>query len=381
VGFIDRPKLIWWRKAFFQIHLWTGVVIGLYVIAISLSGSILVFQREFENDAPRLNPHAVTSLPNYDAIVAAAVHAHPNDPLESIDLRSRERRIVPVELKSPAGTRIVYVDATTFQIVHDGVLQQEHRVTQFLMSLHNELLGGRNGATVNGVCGILLFTTSFTGLILWWPGKNNWKRALKVKWNARWVRLNWDLHSVFGFWALLFVAMWGITGAYFIWPQQVRSAVSMFAPMSHFRERPSTWNLGDPIQPVSTFIASAQQRYPQSQLAYVYLDVYRPGGAVKVFLSHDPAQSLAMNEDVVSFQPATMEVLSDVSTAKLTFPERLSLAVYSIHFGDFAGRFGKILWCLIGLIPAALSLTGYLMWWNRVLKKWTTSKLNQLTNQ
>lgn len=131
----------------------------------------------------------------------------------------------------------------------------------------------------------------------------------------------------------------------------------------------SDFNTDQPVQPVQAFIKSATSMYPDSQLAYVYIDVYRPQGAVKVFLSRDPEQSLTWMEDVVAFHPATLEVLSDISTSKLNAVERVSLALYSIHFGDFGGLTVKVFWCIIGLVPALLTVTRYLMWWNRVLKK------------
>jgi uncharacterized iron-regulated membrane protein len=44
------------------------------------------------------------------------------------------------------------------------------------------------------------------------------------------------------------------------------------------------------------------------------------------------------------------------------------MASYSIHFG---GTWSKMAWVVLGLAPAALVVTRYLMWWNRVLsKKW-----------
>ena len=35
------------RKILFQIHLWTGIGVGLYVVAICVTGSMLVFRQEF----------------------------------------------------------------------------------------------------------------------------------------------------------------------------------------------------------------------------------------------------------------------------------------------------------------------------------------------
>ncbi len=41
----------------------------------------------------------------------------------------------------------------------------------------------------------------------------------------------------------------------------------------------------------------------------------------------------------------------------------------TLHFGRAFGPWVKALWVLLGLVPAALAVTGALMWWNRVLRK------------
>src|SRR5580704_3651982 len=43
---LRRPRSLWLRKALFQVHLWTGVALGLYVFVISVSGSAIVFRNE-----------------------------------------------------------------------------------------------------------------------------------------------------------------------------------------------------------------------------------------------------------------------------------------------------------------------------------------------
>ncbi len=48
MGFIDKPQQLWWRKAIFQIHLWVGIVLCLYLVVIALTGSMLVFREEIE---------------------------------------------------------------------------------------------------------------------------------------------------------------------------------------------------------------------------------------------------------------------------------------------------------------------------------------------
>src|ERR1700721_3080483 len=43
---VESPQHLWLRRAMFQIHLWSGIALGLYVVVISLSGSAAVFNRE-----------------------------------------------------------------------------------------------------------------------------------------------------------------------------------------------------------------------------------------------------------------------------------------------------------------------------------------------
>lgn len=369
MGFIDRPQMMGWRKALFQVHLWAGVAVALYILAISVSGSILVYQRDLQDDAPRLADDHGTASTRFDQTVAVAQARYPGEPLVDIDLRTWNRRVVPVGLKAGGRERIVYVDSATQRIVGNEILQARHPVLQFLEDLHNELAAGRSGAVVNGIGGFLLTLMSITGIVLWWPGKKNWKRAVKVKWDARWARLNWDLHSAFGFWTVVLIAMWGITGAYFIFPQPFQRGIAHFSSMAHMQEKESHWRTSQGVRGPDAYIHKAQQLYPDAQLAYFFMNTGQDGGVVKVFLSRNPAQSLTILEDVVSFDPATLEVLSDISTRNLTPGEKLSLAVYSIHFGDFGGQPIKFLWCVLGLTPALLTVTGLIMWWNRVLKK------------
>src|SRR5580704_12249928 len=48
-----RPQNIWLRKALFQVHLWTGIGLGLYVLLMSVSGSALIFRRELAGSFAR----------------------------------------------------------------------------------------------------------------------------------------------------------------------------------------------------------------------------------------------------------------------------------------------------------------------------------------
>jgi uncharacterized iron-regulated membrane protein len=45
---LHHPESLWVRKAFFHIHLWVGVGVGLYILLMSISGSMIVYRNELE---------------------------------------------------------------------------------------------------------------------------------------------------------------------------------------------------------------------------------------------------------------------------------------------------------------------------------------------
>jgi uncharacterized iron-regulated membrane protein len=54
------------------------------------------------------------------------------------------------------------------------------------------------------------------------------------------------------------------------------------------------------------------------------------------------------------------QVMSD-----LPLTEKLLLMAAPLHFGNYGGIFLKILYCFLGIMPAILSITGFLIWRKR----------------
>ena len=53
---LHQPQSVWFRRVLFQVHLWTGIGVGLYVFMISVTGSAVVFRNEIylNLDIPRI---------------------------------------------------------------------------------------------------------------------------------------------------------------------------------------------------------------------------------------------------------------------------------------------------------------------------------------
>jgi uncharacterized iron-regulated membrane protein len=63
---------------------------------------------------------------------------------------------------------------------------------------------------------------------------------LQVNWCAKFPRINWDLHSAFGFWCFPFVFLWGISGLYFAFPQVFSIALAV-DPSDRFTDQGLFW--------------------------------------------------------------------------------------------------------------------------------------------
>jgi uncharacterized iron-regulated membrane protein len=48
---LQHPEKLWAHRLIFHIHLWVGMLAGLYIFLMSLSGSMVVFRNELENSA------------------------------------------------------------------------------------------------------------------------------------------------------------------------------------------------------------------------------------------------------------------------------------------------------------------------------------------
>jgi uncharacterized iron-regulated membrane protein len=306
---LRRPQTTWLRKAFFQIHLWSGLILGLYIAVVCVSGSAVVFRNDI-----------------YDVLVAKLLVTPQGQPLSHDQLEMVLRRTYPgfaIRELRPGRDRdeaseVVLARGTSelSRLVNPytgedrgPAISQWFRVMRWVSDLHGNLLLGPNGMSWNSIGGGLTALLCLTGLVVWWPGVANWRRNLVMRRGVGWKRMNWDLHSAVGFWSFALVFMWGTTGFYFVYPQPFRAAIEIFTPINP----PRLQSASQPAPSFSTGTGPRRRRRPLTL-----------GG----------------------------KILRDFS---------------SLHYGNFGGWPLKALWVLLGFVPVALLGSALIMWWNRVL--------------
>ena len=238
---VRQPQNMWLRRALFQVHLWTGLAIGLYIVVLSVTGSVLVYRNELDRAFATKRPvyDADAKRLTTDEMRAAAEKAYPGWQITRIgDRITRRNPTIEVWVERGADKKERLFNPYTGTDLGDSVTQGEYFVL-WLARLHDELLFDRPGRWWNGMLSLVMTVLVVTGLVVWWPGSSRWKRSLQIKWSSGWRRFNWDLHSALGFYLFLFMLMWGISGFYLGVPEPFSNFVdSISDPDAFLGERP-----------------------------------------------------------------------------------------------------------------------------------------------
>jgi len=235
------PQTLRVRRAVFQIHLWTGLGIGLYLLMICLTGSVLVYRNEIYrafSPEPVIVAGSGESL-TPETLTEAAQRVYPDHDVTDVRTGDTPQHAVEISLRDDGETIRRLFHPYTGEDLGDP-LPVGYRVSAWMLDLHDNLLGGRTGRKINGIGAFSFIVLAVTGIFVWWPGVRSWRRSLTIDTKANWRRLNWNLHSAFGFWSMPFVLMWGITGVYLAVPEWFQATVNYFDPF-------------DPSNPVDRF--------------------------------------------------------------------------------------------------------------------------------
>lgn len=231
-GVVRRPQSLWLRKAIFQVHLWTGIAVGLYIFVVSVTGSVLVFRVELSRafTQPPITLKVSGNPLSEAALKDFAQRAYPDYRATQVFINKRyPNQAAEVWVERNRRTKQRLFNPYTGEDLGPSVTLGFRTVSWFL-DLHDNLLAGETGRLVNGIGGLLLTLLCLTGAIIWWPGIRNWQRGLLLRWRVSWKRLTWDLHNVVGFWTLVLVLMWAFTGVYLVFQQKFAAVVDYLQP-------------------------------------------------------------------------------------------------------------------------------------------------------
>jgi uncharacterized iron-regulated membrane protein len=367
------------RKVWLDVHLWLGLVLGLFLSIFGLTGSILVFHVEINElvnpgmltvaapDPPSAyKPLAKLFQAGKQAMPASAVHTFADYP-RNAEAALKMHFTQPLAEGCSASWE-VYVNPYTAEVTGKRLMSTPDSLFPktfigFVFELHYALCMGEDiGYKVVGLMGALLIISVLTGLIVWWPLTGKWLKALTIKWKASAERLNFDLHKTFGFYSTLILLPVLFSGVYMDVPENVVPVLELFSPVTYrygFQSKPQD----KPPITMAEAVAIAEQRYPEGRPDWIY-GISTPTSTYTVCKDGvQAAGSLIHRRCVVidQYSGAILDV-DDPSDRKATAGEIFTHWQWPLHSGQAFGWTGRILVFLSGLACPVLFVTGFIRW-------------------
>ena len=196
-------------------HLYLGLISGLVVVIVSLSGALYVFEEE-GRDAWQYNYFHVAKTGgerlSLQQLSDTVKKYYPGDKITLISFKEKADAAYIVSTKN---RKLISMNPYTGEIT--GVREAKADFFSVVLDLHRTLLLGNIGKEIIKWNVLIFFVMCLSGLYLWWPRqKRFWAKALRINFKTKnRKRLNWDLHSVLGFYAVLVLSLIAFTGMFF----------------------------------------------------------------------------------------------------------------------------------------------------------------------
>lgn len=371
------------RHALLRLHRWLGLVLAGFLVLAGTTGSLLAFHHEIDAaltpDLHRVTPQAIRA--SLDDIATRIEARHPQlavgyfvftpDPASSI------RAVMNTRVAADAGRldrdaarpSEVYVDPYTGRLLGERKwgelgLTRAH-VVPMIYRLHMSLFMDTIGQWITAIVAALWILTLVAGTVIAFPRLRVLHRSFTVKWQASRARAFFDVHRTLGLAAGWLLAVMAFTGLYMNLPSVVEPAIAAVAP---FTERPPSvrspgatrnevWKVGwdtayatgraaQPIHPVVVFARVEAKGY--YQLRFMPPDDIVDAGTIRLFVDGRDGRLLGRFED-----------------RNGTVGDLIRIWQFPLHSGQGFGLPGRVLVCVLGVLPLLLAGTGVWLWLRR----------------
>lgn len=362
---MSRSKSI--TRLAFSLHSWLGLISGVFLLLLGLSGSALVFLKEIDYaiNAELLQVKPTGKVLPLDILYRKIGQKHPSiagiawlNP-NALPTEAYEFRLYQNDGKiSTYDLGMMSINPYSGKTLRQGNLKDLNpSFMHWIFQFHWSFQLGVPGLLLATIFGITMLLSTITGLIIY---RKHVLKVLtfkeKMKWN-NWRTISSGLHRIVGVWALVFNLVIFFTG---FW-------------MNKFSLDPTYWKkqvVSTPINTLSSqnidqMLSRAKKEMPDLILKKVYLPT-QPG---KDFLASGTVKGQTAFFDSgnsIAIDPNDGKVVSIKRLAEHGLWERIEATFFPLHVGNFGGIPIKVLYVIIGLLPGLLSITGALLWWRKV---------------
>jgi sulfite reductase (NADPH) flavoprotein alpha-component len=362
------------KKTLFQLHWFFGITAGLVLALMGITGAAVSFQDELLR---ALNPSVLSVEKREAGVLPPAelvrkLEASEGKTVSKLWVETDSGSAARVFFTPPPGERrgqMRYFDPYTGDYMGDAVGQD---VFGFILQLHRFLAMGDTGRQITGACTLILLFFCLSGLYLRWPRQvASWRAWLTLDWRKKGRSFNWDLHSVFGTWCLLFyllAALTGLSWSYEWYNRGLNKLLSDAPQNERMRKR------GPPPQgpaPEANYEAIWSSIYSSAGPGLSAYNIRMPAvagqPATVFYLLKDSPHDRALNQ--INLDPATGEVKSHERYVSKSLKAQLLTSIYALHTGSYFGLVGRIILTVSSLLMPLFFITGWLLYLDRRRKK------------
>ena len=367
-----------WRKIIRNLHLYLGIVSGLVLFVVCLTGTIYTFRTEIE-ELLEPNKYRIQQIDETKQPISSLIG------------------IVEQETKGKVGRVIVSDNQSRPYELNVKVGKEDKRGTNYLINPYTgEFLGSVKGPTsdffmwifkahrwllmdmdtgrpIVGIATLIFLFLCISGIALWIPKKikgwNSFKPGFKIMWKARWKRINHDLHSTLGFYTVFFLIVMSVTGLTWSF-EWYNNGLHRILTGEKPTKRGGHGNQASNQQEVKAAISYEDAiMLAQQHLGYTGKTIIsKPQNGQYEITKYDKNRWNQDAADKVTLSAQTGEIVQVNLFSDLSLGEQISKQIKSIHMGTTFGMFSKIIYFISCLIATTLPITGVFIWWNKLKK-------------
>ncbi|MEJ2902771.1 PepSY-associated TM helix domain-containing protein [Pedobacter panaciterrae] len=358
-----------------KIHHWAGLYTGIVIGILCLTGAIAVFIPEIDGWIQRryysvyTTPLSAPALPKIDNAFTEAKKQYPKMASLLIDMPDRPEGIATfsfvVKGKDKASNQSysLFVDP-----VHDKILgnrDRQNSLANYLRQMHVRLYEGFWGRQLVGLAGVAFVVVTITGFLIYGNFMKKQPYPKIRKKNVRILMADW--HKILGISALAFNFVIACSGAWLGLQPKLMQWFDIKAP-NDFKAEVIIDKKEDANIAVhwNKVFKVAKQEFPG--LKPGYMRASEDGTATIEIHGSIDGQIYERNINSLVISKTTYKPLFKCDISKASFRDKFYSVQEALHFGDFGGLGLKILYAVLGLTSAFLSISGFVVYLHRTDK-------------
>lgn len=353
------------KSTLLKYHSWFGLISGIFIVLLGISGSILVFQHDIEDALwEEYIKVEATGERSIDKGLQTIQENYDNWNLRLINFEEGEALVF--NLRRPTERLFVFVHPTSGEIIK--VLNELTTISRWLLKFHYSFQAGIFGRVLVFVIGVLFLLSLLTGIYLH-------RRSIidvlllreKIIFSNK-RALHSSLHRVVGVWSLLLNLLLVVTGTFLAYAVMMAAFAGQKIPQPPVVDAPMEKILSE-IESDYTDFTPTYMSFPRSD-----------AGTVSIYgkFDDDPFY-YSEYYNSISANYSTGEITGVTRIQEADFATKFSSTLLPLHFGNFGGIWTKLLYCIVGLSGPLLSITGFYIWWNaRKLEKKRKKRQNKV---